>query len=85
LIAGALPALLFPFLGLATSFISMAKYDDYAACVTLQTVADKTYDDKIKLALRNYACWYYAFTLCKNFYKIIWLKCTSLSYTNHLS
>lgn len=49
----------------------MAKYDDYAACVRLQTVSDKTYDDKIKLALRNYACWYYAFTLCKNIFSII--------------
>lgn len=58
--------MLFPFLGLATSFISMASYDDYAACVSLQTVTDTKYDDKIKLALRNYACWYYAFTLCKN-------------------
>ena len=71
MIAGALPALLFPFLGLATSFISMAKYDDYAACVNLQSVSDKNYDDKIKLVLRNYACWYYAFTICKNKISII--------------
>ena len=49
----------------------MAKYDDYAACVNLQSVSDKNYDDKIKLALRNYACWYYAFTICKNKISII--------------
>lgn len=33
LIAGAIPALIFPFLGLASSFITMASYQSYQECV----------------------------------------------------
>jgi hypothetical protein len=65
LIAGALPALLFPFMGLATSFVSMASYEDYSRCIAALTVTDSLYTDKVKSALRNYACWYYAFTIRK--------------------
>ncbi len=58
--------MIFPFLGLATSFIAMTQFSDYQRCVTKETVTDKNYKDRIQFALRNYSCWYFAFTLCKS-------------------
>lgn len=66
LFAGAIPALLFPFAGLATSYIGTAKYDDYAQCVAAATVMNNGYHDKLHSALRNYSCWFYAYTLRKS-------------------
>ena len=43
----------------------MASYEDYSKCIASQAVTDSLYTDKIKSALRNYACWYYAFTIRK--------------------
>ena len=67
MVSGALPALIFPSLGLATSFITMIKYHDYEACVMAEQLrTNGAYTtDKIKEAMRNYACWYYAFTISK--------------------
>jgi hypothetical protein len=71
LIAGALPALVFPFLGLATSFISMAKASDYSACVIKETLLDKNYNDNISYALRNYSCWYFAYTISNESFNLL--------------
>jgi hypothetical protein len=70
LFAGAIPALLFPFAGLATSYIGAAKYDDYAQCVAVATAMNNGYQDRLNSALRNYSCWFYAYTLCKCFLAI---------------
>ncbi|TNV73140.1 hypothetical protein FGO68_gene8894 [Halteria grandinella] len=77
LIAGAIPALLFSFLGLATSFMSLARYQDHQDCVIAQQYLDSTYKDHIQLALRNYSCWHFAFTIL---YFLVLFKPFSLLY-----
>ena len=44
----------------------MAHYADYKACVAFQKAIEPEYSDYMKFALRNYSCWCFAFTICKD-------------------
>ena len=45
----------------------MVKYFDYQECVAEQQLLQgEGYNDYLRFALRNYSCWYFAYTLCKN-------------------
>jgi hypothetical protein len=52
-IARAMLALVFPFIGMSTSFISIARGQCYSMCVATQTILNKDYTDNIRNALHN--------------------------------
>lgn len=63
LIAGALPSIIFPIVGLITSFIYLTAADDYVTCYVKEKLKDDDYDDHMKHVMRSYACWYYAYAI----------------------
>ena len=65
MLAGAIPALIFPFAGLATSFVTLAYAQDYYMCELFQSVAEDLYTDHLRSVMRSYSCWYYGYTISK--------------------
>jgi hypothetical protein len=61
LIAGSLPAIIFPAFGFLTSFIQLNSYDDYVHCIDKNNVSEN--DDYLNHVMRTYSCWYYGYTL----------------------
>ena len=43
----------------------MTQYYDYQTCVMYQQLLQDNYTDQLRFALRNYSCWYFAYTICK--------------------
>ena len=60
--------MLFPFIGLATSYIGIVYKEEHDKCVKWQGVetVDYDYDDHLTHVMRWYACWYYGYTIGKN-------------------
>ena len=65
MLAGAIPAMIFPFAGLATSFLNLAYAQDYYMCELFQSLADTHYTDHLRSVMRSYSCWYYGYTISK--------------------
>eukprot|EP00347_Sterkiella_histriomuscorum_P003943 403362341 len=64
LIAGALPALIFPIAGLVTSFLQLTSADDYLTCRNAQIYGDDpNYDDHLRHVMRSYSCWYFGYSV----------------------
>jgi len=66
LIAGSLPAILFPFAGLATAFLQLTAADDYANCLQSRFIqTGYIYEDHLRNVMRSYSCWYFGYSISK--------------------
>lgn len=63
MICGCIAALLFPFIGLASSYIGIVYKDEHERCIAWQGVYTPGFDDHLTEAVRWYSCWYYAYAI----------------------